>query len=96
VLQGNVDIIIFSPQGKIESRTSLSVDGTRLAEIPGGDWHTFVFRAPAAVVLEVKPGPYERDQDKEFADWAPAEGSSAANMFTAWLETAAAGDSWRR
>jgi cupin fold WbuC family metalloprotein len=43
VLQGNVDIIIFSPDGKIESRTSLSMDGTRLAEIPGA--------APAAVVL---------------------------------------------
>jgi cupin fold WbuC family metalloprotein len=94
VLQGKVDIFIFSPEGKIESRTSLSGDGTRLAEIPGGDWHTFVFRAPGAVVLEVKPGPYDPGQDKEFADWAPAEGSSAAITFIAWLETAAAGERW--
>jgi hypothetical protein len=30
------------------------------------------------VCFEVKPGPWERATDKEFAEWAPAESDPAA------------------
>jgi hypothetical protein len=49
-----------------------------VAEIPGGEWHSVIFQAPAAVVLEVKAGPYQPQLDKEFASWAPAENDPAA------------------
>ena len=91
VLQGRLDAVIFSPDGRVEHRFALRPDGPSLIEIPGGEWHSFVFHAPAAVVLEVKPGPYEPQLDKEFAEWAPIEGDPAAEQFLDWLEGAAPG-----
>jgi cupin fold WbuC family metalloprotein len=94
LLQGRIDVLIFSADGEVRDRTALFTGGASVMEIPGGEWHSLVFGAPAAVLLEVKPGPYEPDLDKEFAAWAPAEGSAGAASFTAWLETAARGDVW--
>jgi cupin fold WbuC family metalloprotein len=94
VLQGRLDVVTFASDGVINDRLALGPEGARLAEIPGGDWHSFVFHAPAAVVLEIKPGPYEPQLDKEFANWAPPEDHPAATSFVTWLETAAVYDEW--
>jgi cupin fold WbuC family metalloprotein len=96
VLRGSVDVPIFTSEGELIDRWTLRADHMCLAEIPGGDWHTVIFHAPAAVILEVKPGPYEPHFDKEFAEWAPAEGDSIAALFLAWLKTAKHGDSWQQ
>jgi cupin fold WbuC family metalloprotein len=93
-LQGRLDLVVFTSDGEVRDRIVLGSAGARLIEIPGGEWHSFVFHAPAAAVLEVKPGPYEPELDKEFASWAPAEGTSAAASFVAWLESAALGSMW--
>ena len=75
-MQGTVDVITFSANGAVKNRVSLSTVGANVvAEISGGDWHSIVFRAPGAVVLEIKPGPYER----------------GARSFVARLEVAAVG-----
>jgi len=92
VLQGRCDLVIFTSEGVLENRVPLSSEGTGVAEIPGGDWHSVVFHAPAAVVLEVKAGPYEPRLDKEFASWAPPENDPAAALFVTWLEAAALGE----
>jgi cupin fold WbuC family metalloprotein len=92
VLQGRCDLVIFTSEGVLENRVPLSSEGTGVAEIPGGDWHSVVFHAPAAVVLEVKAGPYEPWLDKEFASWAPPENDPAAASFVTWLEAAALGE----
>src|ERR1700719_185396 len=55
MLQDRCDVVIFTSDGIIKDRFALGSEGASLAEIPGGDWHSFVFHAPAAVVLEVKP-----------------------------------------
>jgi cupin fold WbuC family metalloprotein len=95
VLEGALDVLIFDSVGKIEERLTLGNGRAGLIEISGGDWHSFFFRPPAAVVLEVKPGPYEPQLDKEFAEWAPVEGDPAVASFITWLESAALGDMWR-
>lgn len=94
VLQGRLDVVIFTAEGKVMSRVSLGLKGQNLIEICGGEWHGIVFQAPAAVVLEVKPGPYEPELDKEFAEWAPMDGDPAAGLFLNWLESAAPGEVW--
>jgi hypothetical protein len=94
LLQGRLDLVIFAASGEVKHRVALGPEEPRVAEIPGGEWHTFVFHAPAAVVLEVKPGPYEPELDKEFATWTPLEGDSASTSFVAWLESAAVVDTW--
>jgi hypothetical protein len=71
-----------------------AANGPSIIEIYGGEWHSVVFHAPAAVVLEVKPGPYEPEFDKEFAEWAPKEGDPTASLFSTWLERALVGEAW--
>ncbi len=94
VLQGKLDVVIFSFNGEVKSRFALGPKGPSLIEIYGGEWHSFVFHTPAAVVLEVKPGPYEPQFDKEFAEWAPMEDDPVATLFLTWLESAAPGEVW--
>jgi cupin fold WbuC family metalloprotein len=96
VLRGRFDVVIFTSEGVVKSRVVLGSQGASLAEIPGGEWHTVVFHAPAAVVLGVKAGPYEPQHDKEFAGWAPPENDPSAARFVRWLETAAPGDTVSR
>ena len=79
VLQGRLDVVIFTSNGDVNSRLALGAKGPSLVEIYGGEWHSFVFHAPAAVVLEVKPGPYEPQFDKEFAQWAPPSSRTVTN-----------------
>jgi hypothetical protein len=75
---------------------ALDSKAANLIEISGGEWHSFFFCSPGAVILEVKPGPYEPDLDKEFATWAPREGDSSSVSFLSWLENASSGESWPR
>jgi cupin fold WbuC family metalloprotein len=96
VLQGRFDVVIFTPEGVVKRRVILGSQDASLAEIPGGEWHSVVFHAPAAVVLEVTAGPYEPQFDKEFASWAPPENDPEAARFVSWLETAAPGDAVSR
>ena len=56
LIQGQLDVAIFTIDGRLKQRHALGADNASLVEISGGEWHTFIFRAPAAVVLEVKPG----------------------------------------
>src|SRR5690348_13064021 len=53
VLQGRLDVLIFTPEGEVKNRASLSPTGQGVVEICGGEWHGVVFGAPAAVILEV-------------------------------------------
>jgi len=93
-LQGRLDVVTFASSGAVKGRFAIGLGGPSLIEIPGDEWHSFVFHPPAAVVLEVKPGPYEPQLDKEFADWAPEEGAPAAASFLTWLENAPPGGIW--
>jgi cupin fold WbuC family metalloprotein len=94
VLRGRLDVVIFTSEGKIKDRVVLDATSASIIEIPGGEWHTFTFHSPGAIVLEIKPGPYEQQLDKEFALWAPAEGDPVSSAFLSWLEDAAPGDTW--
>jgi cupin fold WbuC family metalloprotein len=94
VLRGSLELLTFEPDGKVKLRLALDPERTCLIEIPGGEWHTLIFRPPGAAVLEVKPGPYEPQFDKEFAGWAPSEDDPAAPVFATWLESAGAGETW--
>ncbi len=94
LLYGELDIIAFAPDGAVIDRWTLAAGRTPVVEIPGGCWHTVMFRAPAAVVLEVTRGPYEPQLNKEFAVWAPAEGDPDVGSFLDWLGAANIGERW--
>ena len=96
VLQGGVDLVLFAEAGTVKSRLAIGSENIAVAEIPGGAWHSFVFHEPSAVMLEVKPGPYEPQEDKQFAEWAPLEGHATVTSFVRWLEKAQPGERWRQ
>lgn len=96
VLQGGMDLVLFTEGGKVENRLAIGSKNVAVAEIPGGAWHSLVFHKPSAVLLEVKPGPYEPQDDKEFAEWAPPEGHPTVASFVRWLEKAQPGERWQK
>ena len=96
VLQGGVDCVLFTESGTVQSRLAIGSENIAVAEIPGGAWHSLVFQKPSAVMLEVKPGPYEPQDDKEFAEWAPLEGHPNVTSFVRWLEKAELGERWQK
>lgn len=84
LLQGNLEILIFSPEGKIIERQILEENGLRLIDIEKGTWHGMIVQGEDTVIFECKRGPYDAKKDKEFAPWAPAEGDDRAQKY---LET---------
>jgi len=75
VLKGRLLVVEFHPHGEIAGY--LLVDPAlhcHGAEIPPRAFHTICALEPATVVYEVKNGPYDPVDDKNFAPWAPREG----------------------
>ncbi|MGC8915791.1 MAG: WbuC family cupin fold metalloprotein [Thermoanaerobaculum sp.] len=85
LLAGKAGVLLFDGEGNVKERVLLAPEGAPAVEIPGGVVHTLVALAPKTLLFEVKPGPYEPLTDKDFAPWAPPEGSpEAANVLRAW------------
>jgi cupin fold WbuC family metalloprotein len=93
VLRGQIDVLLFSDDGAVTQRATLS-EGGGVIEIPGGTWHSFTFALLGSVAMEIKPGPYIAPSDKEFAAWAPREDDREAAQCEKWLATASVGQRW--
>ena len=85
VLEGVAEAILFNDAGAITGRHTLGAGGVWGIDLPPGVWHTILPLTDRVVCFEVKPGPWEPASDKEFADWAPAEGSPEAAGYAALL-----------
>ena len=51
------------------------------AEVPPSSWHTVIALEPGSVLLEIKAGPFDPNQPKDLAAWAPEEGSTVAHDY---------------
>jgi len=80
VLSGEVAVFLFDDRGTVIARHRLGQDLMGIDLAPG-IWHTLAPLSEVAVCFEVKPGPYDVATDKEFAPWAPAEGSERAQAY---------------
>ena len=75
-------MIVFTDTGEVED--ILVLDSRRQCwgvEIPAGRYHTVLSRAVGNVFYEVKQGPYDPQRTKEFAPWAPLEGTPEAPAY---------------
>ena len=90
VLQGAAAFVPFLDDGAIDveglsllhrERGALGVD------CRAGVWHSFLALEPDTVLYEVKPGPYDAAADKDFAPWAPPEGTPEGDSYRERLET---------
>jgi len=89
VLSGCLGFIAFDDAGHFGREDCLVLDrdrGTFAVDVVAGTWHAIVALTPDTVVFEAKPGPYSPMSDKDFAPWAPAEGTPEAAAYLAAVE----------
>jgi len=81
-LRGKLCVVEFNDSGEIADYTVLdSTNQNYGAEIPQRTWHTIISLEAGSVAYEVKDGPYDPENDKNFATWAPEENSPEANEY---------------
>jgi cupin fold WbuC family metalloprotein len=91
VVEGSIELLFFNEEAVLTKRITLDANGDcKAIEIPPNTWHATVCHAPV-VFMEVKQGPYDVDEDKGFASWAPEEGTPEVTNFLARLKTASQG-----
>ncbi len=85
-IRGSMALITFDDQGAVTGVLRLGSEkhGCDLAvgaEVEPNTWHTVVALEPGCVLLEVKAGPFDPNQPKDRAPWAPEEGSQMAQGY---------------
>jgi cupin fold WbuC family metalloprotein len=80
VLDGEIAFFTFDDSGRVATSHILGRDVTGIDAAPG-IWHTMAPLTPHAICYEVKPGPYQATNDKDFAPWAPRDGDPAAPAY---------------
>jgi cupin fold WbuC family metalloprotein len=82
VLRGKALVLEFDPEGKVTEVLKLDpMKGVYGAEIAEKTFHTIISLQSGTVIYELKDGPYSPIDDKNFASWAPHEGSPEALPF---------------
>jgi cupin fold WbuC family metalloprotein len=85
-IRGSMALVTFDEQGKVISVLRFGADGKEEgvavgAEVPTDTWHTVIALEPGSVLLEVKAGPFDPNQPKDLAAWAPEEGGPGAKQY---------------
>jgi cupin fold WbuC family metalloprotein len=79
-------MVQYTDTGDIKQVYLLDPDGPiRGVDISPRMYHNFVALTPCAV-LEIIQGPYHPDTHKQFAPWAPREGTPEAETYLMLLE----------
>ncbi len=82
ILTGRALVLRFNDAGTVIEHTVLDhAVGSYGVEIPPREWHSVISLTPGTVLYEIKPGPYAALEDKNFAAWAPSEGSPEAAAY---------------
>lgn len=92
-VQGLLGVLVFDDAGQVVQQFKLGTqshsgpDVGPVVDMPAGTWHTVLALTPDAVLLEGKAGPFDPQGPREFADWAPEEGTDEAlALLRQWRE----------
>lgn len=85
-IRGSMALVTFDNQGSVMSILGFGSEkyGRNLAvgaEVESNTWHTVVALEPGSILLEVKAGPFDANQPKDFAWWSPEEYSDEADDY---------------
>jgi cupin fold WbuC family metalloprotein len=81
-LSGKFLALEFDETGNIADWMILDPDkGNYAAEVPARTYHSIICLECDSAIYELKDGPYNPDDDKHFASWAPKEGSEECKQF---------------
>lgn len=89
LLAGSMGVLVFDEDGtpQDDQFVLLGGDGGAVGvDILPAVWHTMLALETGSVMFEVKPGPYQRASDKDFASWAPLDGTPEAAAYLTDLE----------
>jgi cupin fold WbuC family metalloprotein len=87
VLRGAIDFLAFDAAGTLTMVAALVAGSEHFGvDVMPGIFHAFIVRAPDTLLYEVKNGPYTAADDKDFASWAPSEGTAGVSAYVAQLE----------
>ena len=79
VLQGAIGLLLFNTEGEIQQQLHLNANGpTHGIEVAEDQFHTLVALETDSVIFELKQGPYQPTQDKDFLCRFPQEGTEEA------------------
>ncbi len=86
LLRGKMLVVSFDEAGRITDHVVLDPQAGNFGlEVPPRTYHTLICLEAGSVLYELKDGPYDVTNDKIFAAWAPAEGSSEAAAYNRQL-----------
>lgn len=87
-LTGKFVVVQFNDDGTIADHMVLDpVKNEFAAEMDARVYHTIICLEPDSVIYELKDGPYDPSDDKNFASWAPNEGDpECINYLTSLLD----------
>jgi cupin fold WbuC family metalloprotein len=81
-LTGKFVVIQFNENGSITDHMILDPKNNEYAaEIPARTYHTIICLEPDSIIYEIKDGPYDPADDKQFASWAPKEGEAGCEDY---------------
>jgi cupin fold WbuC family metalloprotein len=82
VLRGRIVVVEFEDDGTVADHILLDpAKGTYGSEIAEKRFHCLIALDPGSMIYEVKDGPYAPLNDKNFAVWAPEEGSEGVREY---------------
>ena len=96
-LQGSMALLTFDDEGEVVGIMGLGTGIHEISEvcvaveIPSSVWHTVIALEQDSVLLEIKAGPFDPQQAKEFAIWSPEEGTPEAGHYLSKLVRIAKG-----
>jgi cupin fold WbuC family metalloprotein len=71
ILRGEAAVFVFDDAGNVKRTCVLGRDGNLIFRIGEERYHITIPLTPFIVYHEGKPGPFERDGDSIYAEWAP-------------------------
>jgi cupin fold WbuC family metalloprotein len=85
-LRGRFVLFYFDDAGAVIEYALISQEsGCFGVEVEPRRWHSIVSLESGSVFYEIKDGPYEANNDKNMAPWAPREGDATAKDYLAAL-----------
>ncbi len=84
-VRGRMALLVFDDIGQVEQVIRFGAQTNEAQQaisvgvnLPAGVWHTVIAEMPDSILFEVKSGPFNPEQAKEWAAWAPAENTPEA------------------
>lgn len=87
-VRGRMALLIFNDIGQVEQVIRFCAQTNEAQQaisvgvnLPAGVWHTVIAEMSGSILFEVKSGPFNPEQAKEYATWAPAENTPEAAKY---------------